>query len=458
MNYPSWIEINLDRLAANLAWWKALIAPPASAAPGSDCINEPRTSVSGGSIPTPPANRPPCLLGAVVKADAYGLGAVPLAKAMAQLGADCLFVYSLAEAEELLLAGLKLPIAAFMPMDQLDDSPAIIAAAKASQLHLSIDDLSQLRSLNAQARKLSLTLPVHLHLDTGMGRAGLSAADFAQAVAQFGSSSNLRLAGIYSHLATAFGDHQAMLEQLRKLDAALTDAGLGNTSGEGGGGSPAWKCGAGSIASGTCGQVLIHLASTGAACRDRRFHRDLVRVGLGLYGYGPDQVAQSLIEPRPPAAQGVPLPIARWLSRIIHVRAFPAGIPVGYDGAYRLTRDSRLAVVPAGYGYGYPWRLGNQSSVRLVDEHDRPLGHAPVRGRINMDQIVIDLTDLPPTVTVGCKVELISAQPDSLCAVPALAKQVGTNSYEILCRLSPKIPRVYRGNNQSPKIAADKRR
>jgi alanine racemase len=155
-------------------------------------------------------------------------------------------------------------------------------------------------------------------------------------------------------------------------------------------------------------------------------------VGLGLYGYGDEGT---------PSASKLQ-PVVRWLSRVVHVQEHAAGTPVGYNSTHKLTRDSLLGLVPAGYADGYDRSLGNQSVVGLPEcSADGKPVHAPVLGRVNMDQIVIDLTDAP--AGCGTLVELVSDNPASPCAMPRLAELAKTNTYELLCRLSPRLPRRY---------------
>lgn len=395
MNHPSWLEINLDTLRANVRWWQKLLQGDAA-------------------DPSP-------ILAAVVKADAYGLGAVPISRALAESGVSHFIVYSLDQARQLLAAGVNGHALVLMPTTRLGRAACLRQALGDERLHFSVDDPRQLRLLARAADRLHCRLPVHLHLDTGMSRAGLSAVEFRIALRAVAQSPSLRLAGLYTHLATAATDVGFMDEQLGRLDAAVAEHRQ-------------------DIPPGT----LVHVSSTYAACRHRRYHRHLVRIGLGLYGYGPEAVASRLLPHEPP-----PRPIVRWLSRIVHVQRYPAGAPVGYVRSFTLPRDSTLGVVPAGYGDGYPVALSNKSTVRVLRADGTVMGHAPQRGRVNMDQIIIDLTDLPDA-KVGTTVELLSAEHGSPCSATALAALARTNGYEILCRLSPRLPRVFVGRPLAP--------
>jgi alanine racemase len=392
MKHPSWLEIDLDRLRGNARWWQRLI----------------RQGDTPGSA---------AALGAVVKADAYGLGAVAVSRALEETGVDFLIVYSLAQAQELLKAGLHSSLLVLMPVSGLGRGAALRGAMAGQRLHLSVDDGRQLRVLAKAAARLGCRLPVHLHLDTGMSRAGFLPEAFGAAVGEVRQSASLRLAGVYTHLATAPTDVGFVDEQIARLDEVVARH-----------------------REQIPGDAMIHVSSTYAACRGQRYHRHLVRIGLGLYGYGPEAMEAG----GRAGTQDVPQPVVRWLSRLSHVQRYSAGASVGYERTFRLTRDSVLGVIPAGYGDGYPVALSNKSSVRVLRPDGSVMGDAPQRGRVNMDQIIVDLTEMPEA-KVGTTVELLSADHRSVCSAAALAKLAETNCYEILCRLSPRLPRVLVG-------------
>ena len=162
-------------------------------------------------------------------------------------------------------------------------------------------------------------------------------------------------------------------------------------------------------------------------------------------GQGEGLGSASKTPPAEPGAEGkrsLILPIVRWRSRIIHVQEDPKGTPVGYGSTHKLTRDSVLGIIPVGYADGYPRHLSNAGVVAMPEiTVDGKLLHAKVVGRVNMDQIIIDLTDAP--ASVGTLVDVISDDPTSPCALHKLAELAGTNEYEMLCRLSPRVPRKY---------------
>ncbi len=405
MHDTSWVEINLSRLDQNLAAFRRLTQ-------GDD-----------------PTRRSPrfCV---TVKANAYGLGAVAIARRLLSRGVDMLAVYSPQQAEELIRNAIHCPILLLMPLRTMARQDPLYRPAAAGMLHVSIHDLQQLDDVSRFAQMLGLNLPVHLYFDTGMSRSGLSRRDMVEALTALPQTRNVRLAGIYSHFATAGSDESFAFQQLEHFEAFIDEH-------------------ARLIPKGT----TIHLANTFAVLRDRRFHKDMVRLGLGMYGYGPDLLTGgSIIGEVEPLA-----PVVRWVSQLVHVARYPRGATVGYDATHALSRDSVLGLVPVGYGDGYPVSASNKAVVCLPElPTGKPYAAAPVVGRVSMDQMVVDLTDLVaamPTVNgrsedicrqlLRTKVELISDDPTSPCSLPAVANAAGTNCYEILCRISPSVSRRY---------------
>jgi alanine racemase len=263
-------------------------------------------------------------------------------------------------------------------------------------------------------------LPVHLYLDTGMSRGGLSAGQLKRVLHEMAELRHVTLAGIYTHFCSAECDDALTDEQMARFDREIAATGV-------------------KLAPGT----IFHLANTSATWRSAKYHRDMVRIGLGLYGYGDQEPAEGMKRSAgstPPP--GRLEPIVRWLSRITHVQEYASGTTVGYNATHRLRRESLLGLVPAGYADGYDRALGDLAMVGLPEcsVNGKPV-YVPVVGRVNMDQIVIDLTDAP--AGCGSLVELISADPASPCALPRLAEQAETNTYELLCRLSSRLPRHY---------------
>jgi len=373
---------------------------------------------------------------AVVKKDAYGLGAPAIARRLAEAGAAMLALYDIAEAEPLLAAGVDLPLLVLGPTWRLDGAPAALEHARAARLHLAVHSLQQLNTLCEAGKAMGACLPLHFYLDTGMSRGGLNDNQLGRALAQAASSRHVRIAGLYSHLATADRDGAFAAVQRRRFEQAVTlHRGL------------------------LPRDVTLHLANTCGTLRDPALHQRMIRPGLGLFGFGPEQMGDNDVIETGCQNEVALRPAVRWVSRLTHVQRYPAGTPVGYGGTDALKRESLLGIVPVGYGDGYPLALSNQASVRL-QLGDGCWHEAPVRGRINMDETIIDLTDAasamslsadrasrdaPETSLLGSSVELYSNDPQAANTLPRLAAQAQTHCYELLCRIAPHVERRYIG-------------
>ncbi len=412
--HASWLEIDLARLDENLAAWRSVLGesgPPAG------------PEKSPGAEPAGYASPGIC---AVVKADAYGLGAVAIAHRLSGRGIDMLAVYSSEQARELLAGGLNCPILLLMPIRDIPRADPLYRLAVAGRLHLTVHDPAHAGHLAALGRRFGTRLAVHIYLDTGMSRGGVRPEQFKKTLFTILNESKLRLAGVATHFATAQSDPAFVAEQMERFEQTVAPH-----------------------RDDLPDDCLTHAAGTFAALRSQRYHGDMVRLGLGLYGYGTD-----LLEGEAPGLDSLPQirPILRWVSSLVHVERFPAGATVGYDRTHTLERDSILGLVPVGFADGYPLALSDRAQVEVRPGTEpaspqRPMP-APVIGRVSMDQIVVDLTDLSSnddgsTVGPGTRVDLLSNDPASPCALPRLAQQAGSHCYELLCRLSNRLPRVH---------------
>jgi len=409
------LEIDLTRLEHNFLALRRLVEP-VSEPPDADS-----PATAGRIVPRP-------AICCVVKKDAYGLGAPAVAHRLVKAGCDMLGVYSADEAERLINKSVNCPILIFSPLRQLNRTDALYRPAVAEKLHLSIHDPDQLQTVNQIGRTFGIKIPIHLHLDTGMTRSGLNGEQFAQVAQNLAQTPHVRVAGVYSHLATADDNPEFAYEQLEQLETAVAQQ-----------------------AEHLPGNCVMHLANSFAILRDRRFHLGMVRPGLALYGYGPEQLTPGPILEDAPALEHT----VRWVTRINHVQRYPRWTPVGYGSTHKLKRNSVVGVIPIGYGDGYPMALGNKASVRVILDDRGAFLDAPVLGRVSMDQISIDLTDAPGLNTPGladggdihalmnATVHVISDDPAAPNSVPNLARLANSNPYEILCRLAKDMPRKY---------------
>lgn len=379
MAATSWLEIDLGALDHNLATFRAALPDG-------------------------------CGVCASVKADGYGLGVLPIARRLADRDIDMFAVYSDDEAREIAAAGIARPTLVLMPVTHIDRTDALYRAAVSNRLHLTVHGDTQLTAVEKIGMSFGHPMPVHVELDSGMSRGGMGADEADRVLHRIAGMRYVRLAGVFTHPASAKTDLSMTNRQMHELDKLVERN--RDVIPE---------------------RTLIHFANTYAALRDRKYHRSMVRVGLGLYGYGEGQLTGS------PAAGIAGLkPIVRWMSRIVHIREVPTGTPVGYGGTFHTYRPSRLAIVPLGYGDGYPVGLSNRAAVRVGPS----LAAADVRGMVNMDQIIIDITEIDGA-EIGSEVEVYSNDPEAPNAVPKLADELRTHPYEMLCRLKPSIARRF---------------
>ncbi len=366
---------------------------------------------------------PACSILAVLKADGYGLGAAPLAQRLMQAGTRQLVVYTLDQARPLLEA---CPTAGLLVLRPIEDfslqDPILQQAAAGGRLMFVLHGRGQLGAIQSLGRRLGAPIGVHMELDTGMNRAGLSLQEAAEALGDVAGMPEVRLAGLFTHPSSADDDPAFTDLQLTRLTRFFDE----NQS----------RIGPG---------VIRHFAATSAALRDSRYHLQAVRVGLGLLGYGYEEMMEPIALTNRPQLQ----PVVRLTSRIALVRSVEAGQGVGYNQMFTTRRPSRLAVVPLGYADGYPVALSNRGIVRVGPG----LTPAPQVGFVCMDQIIIDVTDLPEAAP-GMEVELISDDPKAPNALHQLARLSGTITYELLCRLSSRLARRYDQTPVEPRLAS----
>jgi alanine racemase len=334
---------------------------------------------------------------AIVKANAYGHGVAPVARTLLEAGAHQLGVATLAEGQELRHAGITAPILVLSGIFPEDMS--LLQELNLTPVLPSRDAFLMAARL---ATSRSEPLPVHLKVDTGMSRLGLTREEFLD-ILRSDWPPTLRLEGLMSHLASADSRDPASAEdqlaRFRELLDAAKATGLA---------VPA-----------------AHIANSAAILRFPASYFDCVRPGLMLYGYvnGPTAAADLR-------------PALSWKTRIIQVKRVGAGQPVSYGGTFVTSRPSTLAILPVGYADGYSRALSNRGRV-LVG------GRAvPIVGRICMDLTVIDASALPD-VRPGDEAVLLGRQGTAAITADELAAWQDTISYEVLCQISPRLPRVH---------------
>lgn len=363
---------------------------------------------------------------AVVKADAYGHGLIPSARAAVAAGASWLGTAQVSEALALRAAGITTPILAW-----LYDTRAPFAELLAADIDLSVGGLPALAAVVAAARVRGSAARVHVKVDTGLGRGGVSPIEFDNFLAALGSAvaeQAVIVVGVWSHLACADEpDNPFTTVQCDRLDAATARIEAAGIDVE-----------------------LRHIAATAATLTNPRTHLDLVRPGLGVYGMSP------LPELGDAAHFGL-RPVMTLDADLAVVKRVAAGQGVSYGLHYETKEPTVLAVVPLGYGDGIPRQASGMGGavggpvVIPVDggSHDRQRGGRTrdgVRGRVCMDQFVIDLGN-NATAHVGDRVVLFGDPAQAMPDVQEWAEAAQTINYEITTRLGARVPRVYIGEN-----------
>ncbi len=341
------------------------------------------------------ALRKPAGFMAVVKADAYGHGAVMVARTAVEAGASWLGVATLDEGVQLRCAGIEAPI---LVLGHATEDEAEVAVAH--DLAVAVSRVEVARALGHAASRARRRARLHVKIDTGMGRLGVAPDDAMPLARAISSLDRVHLEGCFTHFATAderdLTFAQAQLQQFSRALRALESAGVSTG--------------------------LRHAANSAAAIALPESHLDLVRVGVALYG----------IPPAPHLAGRVPLRrVMRLRARVTFVKRVPAGATIGYGRDYRAERATTIATLPVGYADGYPRILSGRGYVSLRGNRVR------VGGRISMDQCAIDAGDLP--VRVGDEAEFWGDE----VPVEEVAGWAETIAYEILTGVSPRVPRLF---------------
>ena len=400
---PCWVEIHTRALEANFRFLAGLASPHAE-------------------------------LLAIVKANAYGHSLALCAPAVVRAGAKWLGVTSV---EEGIVARALCP----------DSRVLIIGGVFPGQSAAAIDyrltpvawESWQLDELLAAARAAGAqpgSLPIHLEIDTGMSRQGAGPDSLAGLFGRFGPGSPLRLEGVMTHLFAADeADGQATQEQLARLDEAMSRISAAGLFAE-------W------LSVGASATLLAGQARIIADLAARHGMKAMMRPGLALYGliprfdprfdpaFGPPGEPSSLAEPPSLAAARAALePVLAWKASVAGVRSIPAGATVGYNGTFVATEPMRLALVSAGYGDGLTRSLGNCFSLLVRGQR------APLVGRVSMDQIVLDVTEIPG-VEHGDEVVLLGTQGSESITAFDHAEAAATIPWEVFTRIAPRVPRI----------------
>ena len=338
---------------------------------------------------------------AVVKADAYGHGAIQVAR---QLQQECAFfgVSSMLEAMELRQAGLENPILVLG-----HTRVAAFPEAVAENIRPTIYRYEDALALSQEAVKQNKTAPCHIAVDTGMSRLGFQVTEEAADICgQIAALPNLELEGMFSHFATA---DCADLSKA-KAQAALFDRFYEMLRSRG-------------------VTVRLRHLDNSAGLMNFDNHYQMVRSGIVTYGMYPS----SEVDPR-----DLPLkPALSWHSRVTHVKLLPADREISYGGTYVTDRPTMVATVPVGYADGYRRSLSGKFYVLIRGKR------APILGRVCMDQMMVDVTDIPD-VQLNDRVVLVGRDGDEVITMEQIAQAADSFNYEMVCGISRRVPRFYR--------------
>lgn len=343
----------------------------------------------------------------VVKANAYGHGAIEVAAALEAAGVTGLCVATADEALQLRASGIRSPLLVLYPV------PAPVAAELARRrVAVSAGDVGLLRAVAAEVGAARPRLAVHLEVETGLGRGGVREADLAEAAAVIGDAPGLRLAGLWTHL-QAPEDAPRTSAQLQRFEAAhVRLRGLGQRL------------------------PMRHMAASGGLLLGTVAALDGVRPGLAIYGLVPDELLGTAAASSASAASL--RPVMSLQARPVRVVDLPAGWGIGYGPSFVTARPVRIATLPLGYGDGWPRSLSNRASVLVRGER------APLVGNVAMDAVMADVTDVSgPPVTVADEFVFLGRQGTHEITAADLARSRGTNSWEVVTAMAARLPRVY---------------
>ena len=367
---PVWAEVNLDNIKFNLKQVKKNIPE--------------HTKIM-----------------AVVKADAYGHGVIPVAKAALEGGADRLAVALPEEGKELRENDFKLPIQILGEV-----LPNQIPILVENDLIPTISKLDTVQKLNELAEKKDIIKKVHVKIDTGMGRIGVFPDDAINFIKKVNSYDNIDIEGIMTHFAKADEEDksytykqwerfQSVIDKLKEIDIKIPIKQAANSA------------------------TIIDLPE---------FALNMVRPGIMMYGLRPSHEVDESFELKPALS---------WKAKVVYLKEVPPGTGISYGTTYVTKRKAKIATIPMGYADGFSRLLSNKGEVLINGKR------APIRGRVCMDQFMVDVTDID-NVNIGDELVLIGKQGNDELTATEMADLIGTINYEITCDITKRVPRVYK--------------
>jgi len=366
---PVWVEVSLDNIRYNLKQVKRNVSQET-------------------------------LIMAVVKADGYGHGAIPVARAAVGAGADRLAVALPVEGKELREAGFDLPI---QVMGEV--LPQQIPVLIDNDLIPTVSKKETAKELNRLAISKNIKKKIHIKIDTGMGRIGIFPGEAINFIRYVNNLERLKIEGLMTHFAKADEeDKEYTYHQWEKFNYVIRK-----------------------IEEEEINIPLKQVANSATIIELPQMSLDIVRPGIMIYG----------LRPSPEVDEDFSLrPVMSFKARILYLKETPGGHGISYGATYITPERRKIATIPVGYADGYPRLLSNRGQVLIHGKR------APIRGRICMDQIMVDVTDIPD-VKVEDEVVLIGKQGDEEITATELADLTGTINYEIVCGISKRVPRIY---------------
>lgn len=381
----AWVEIDLMNLSHNLRLIKAHLSSP-------------NTKIMG-----------------VVKANAYGHGAIEISKKALESGIDSLGVALVSEGIKLRKEGIKAPIYV------LGEPPSgVLEDALENDLVLSVNSYNSACEISKKSSYLGKKATVHINVDTGMNRIGINFRDAISQIIKISSLPGLKIEGIFTHFSCAGGKSQSYtLLQWKRFKEIIQEAKSNGIDVD-----------------------LFHCANSAAFLRYKETHLDMVRIGIAMYGLNPfENNGGNWLEKEVKEVVSRLKPVLNLKARMSFIKEIEEGEYISYCGTFKTRRKSVIATLPIGYADGYPRVLSNKSKVLVGNSY------APVVGNITMDQLMIDVTDVPckNELKVGSEAILIGESGGLKVTSEELARLANTINYEIVCMLKERLPRIYIG-------------
>ena len=351
------------------------------------------------------------LLMGVIKADAYGHGSRIFARELEAMGFDWLAVATADEGIELRRDGIQLPILV-LGYTHPDQYPEMLRW----DITPEIDTYDMAEAFNRAAEAAGKKAGIHIKIDTGMGRIGfLPGSESLDEIERIHRLPWLNIQGMFTHFACAdMRDKTHVKGQIEKFRQMIDGVKQRNIPVE-----------------------IFHCSNSASIMELQPVHMNMVRAGIILYGLYP---SHEMEEERLPLK-----PVMSLYSHIVHLKELPEGVTIGYSATYTTKRLSRIATIPVGYADGYPRALSNRASVLIRGKR------APIVGRICMDQLMVDVTDIPEAVS-GDLVTLVGRDGEENLSTEEISEMAGSFNYEFVCDVSRRVPRVYYKNEEPIEI------